>query len=76
MPRTPDIKDAIINQIVIGLGSTVVTLAKKKLFTINTTLKIAFFILFPFQNPHVSFLSILVYVQLSMVRDVQEQIVF
>jgi hypothetical protein len=45
MPRTPDIKDAIINQIVIGLGSTVVTLAKKKLFTINTTLKIAFFIL-------------------------------
>jgi hypothetical protein len=44
MPKTPDIKDAIINQIVIGLGSAVVTLAKKKLFNINTTLKISFFI--------------------------------
>ena len=45
MPRTPDIKDAIINQIVIGLGSTVVTLASKQLININTILKIAFFIL-------------------------------
>jgi hypothetical protein len=44
MPKTPDIKDAIINQIVIGLGSTVVTLASKKLININTTLKYAFFI--------------------------------
>ena len=45
MPRTPDIKDAIINQIVIGLGSTVIKLASKKLININTTLKYAFFIL-------------------------------
>ena len=76
MPSTPDIKDAIINQIVIGLGSAVIKLASKKLININTTLKYAFFILFLFQNTHVSFLSILAYFQLSMVQDMQEQIVF
>jgi len=44
MPRTPDIKDAIINQIVFGLGSSVITLSSKKLINSNTTLKYAFFI--------------------------------